>query len=176
MILHVPANATPTQIKNMLRKHAQSIREIFEERVSPIISVTKGSAKPGQHFLEIIHEGLKNQTLSLRDKRLQAWVKQMDFGGIPDEHAKRDMNAMKRAIEHEISQELKSFHGINAKVIQLDTMDKAFDPEKYVYSGQFEKFAQLVERSRTAANQNKPLAERLEDFKKQKRVQGLVYN
>jgi hypothetical protein len=168
VILHVPADARPTQIKNMLRKHATSIREIYEERVSPIISVTKGSAKPGQHFLEILHEGFKNQTRSLRDKRLNAWVSRIDFSGIAEEEAKREINGMKRAIEHEISQELKSFHGVNAKVVQLDNLDKNFDPQKYCYSGPIQKFEKSVERARLASNQNRPIEERLIAYKRNK--------
>ncbi|PCI01472.1 MAG: hypothetical protein COB76_01350 [Alphaproteobacteria bacterium] len=94
------------EIKNLLRKHRNTIFEIYDERVSPVIEVSKNTAKPGIHFLELMEGGTKERAKKLRD----TWVDVIEgewFKGYRDQGNFKHVRAMiKRVVEYHIGEEL----------------------------------------------------------------------
>lgn len=68
-ILHVEGSATSSEeIGRRLHEHHRQITEIFEEAISPTISLYAHQAKPGKHFLEFIEEGRFERMRQTRDE------------------------------------------------------------------------------------------------------------
>lgn len=160
LILHVPHNASVTEIKNLLRKHQHTIREMFDERVSPVISVTKGKAKHGIHFFEIMSDGFKKKSDGLRDQRLDAILTRFDISAISMLEEGKLRARMKRCIEHEISQELKYRHDGRDKIIHLKEMEDSFNPLTYNYYEGNEVIANLIAAAIHYERARKPAWER----------------
>lgn len=162
VIVHVPHDASPSQIKNMLRAHRNSIFDIHDERVSPVINLTKGKAKPGIHFFEILGGDLKHQIAALRNKRVDVLCDRLNIGTVTDPKREKEIRAsLKRAVEHEISQELKPLSDHNAKVEYLFRGALAFYPDAYEFSGNSQYYLRVVEKSKIPDPMSLPLQERL---------------
>jgi len=76
VLIHVmDARLKGPAITKLLRKHRQSIFEIYEERVSPIIELHKHKACPGIRYNEIIdsQEKIKESQEEIKD-RCEMWV------------------------------------------------------------------------------------------------------
>ncbi len=172
-ILHVPHDAPPSQIKNMLRKHKKQIADISEECVSPVIVVTKGKVKPGIHFFEIMADGFKKQTQELRDLRIGVLHHAFGLQDLAEDRQKEIIASLKRAVEHEISVELEPRGDHNNKVVYLHHAVKKFDPENYRFSGDSDKYLRQVERAKAGDHLTISLADRFEIFKAQGGVEGL---
>jgi hypothetical protein len=151
VIIHVPHDAKPAQIKNLLRKHRDSIHDIYEECVSPVIILTKGKVKPGVHFWEITGDGFKKQVERLRDMRVEALIHQFEIHGIEEVNYKKIRATLKRAIEHEIATELKPIAGHNERVIYIHRAEKSFVAQEYQYSGPIEKIKDAIDRAAKAS-------------------------
>lgn len=161
-IIHVPHDMPPVQIKNILRKHRERIFEIAEECVSPAIELTKGSAKPGKHFMEIYRGGDKEQIEELRNLRISALSDELGVNDLGPVSQKEISASLKKAIEHEISRELQNIHGRHGRILYLSMQVDIFDTHKYQYSGDLEKHAQAVERAKFGDKYAEPTHIRLE--------------
>lgn len=161
-ILQVPADAKPSQIKNMLRKHKEQIANIHDECVSPVIIMTEGKVKPGIHFFEIMAGGFKKQTEALRDLRLSALSDEFEVDRVPELRRKEIVASLKRAIEHEISVELQPVGDHNNRVVYLHNAVKKFNPHTYKFSGDSEKYIQQVRDAEKGDPLNMSIFERYE--------------
>ncbi len=87
VLLHVmDAEASGSKIKNLLRKHKQSIFEIYEERVSPVIELYDHKVNPGITGAEILEIYDPTYTMTPRDKMWEEdWFKTIvkNRGGSP---------------------------------------------------------------------------------------------
>ena len=174
VIVHVPHDASPSQIKNMLRKHKRQILNIFDEKVSPVIKVTKGKAKPGVHFFEIMDGGFKNQVNELRDLRVKVLENTFEIKRVQPLRRKEIIASLKRAVEHEISSELEPLGEHNNKVVYLHRAVKLFNPTTYSYSGDNYAYKREVSSAERGDIFSVPLTDRLESYKLNKSLQRNV--
>lgn len=170
VILHVPHDATPTQIKNLIRKHQKTIFDVYDERVSPVIELTKGKVKPGIHFMEILDGDLKFQSTKLRDLRVDTLIANFDLTLLPYNEIKEMTATFKRAVEHEISTELQHIEGRNNRIIYINDAEKSFDADTYNYSGPMEKLHDAYLRVITGDPLLRPIEDRLEDMRAKKKA------
>ena len=168
VILHVPHDATPTQIKNFLRKHQETILDIYDERVSPVIELSKGKVKPGIHFMEILGGDLKKQSERLRDLRVEVLMSNFDLKLLLSKQIKEKYARLKRAVEHEISQELQPIQGHNNKIVYLNEAEASFDPLTYNHSGPMDKIQDAYERAVIGDHLSIPIQDRLAARRAQK--------
>lgn len=111
VLLHVmDSSLKGYDITRLLRKHRNTIYEIYEERISPVIELYKHKAVPGLHFAEIIKMGQVNyEERHRRDVWATDWLRKIEsLRGA----GKRPLSAddivhirktLKRAAEHAIS-------------------------------------------------------------------------
>lgn len=97
-------------ITRLLRKHRDTIYEIYEERVSPIIELHKNKAVPGMHFPEIMQMGsISFEARERRDVWVSDWLNKIEAmrGSQKRPLSAQDMKhitkTLKRAAEHAIS-------------------------------------------------------------------------
>lgn len=112
VLLHVmDSTLKGYDITRLLRKHRNTIYEIYEERVSPIIELHKHKAVPGIHFAEIMKMGeVSYEERTRRDVWADEWMHKIEAMRGKDKKTPlspddivRIRKTLKRAAEHAIS-------------------------------------------------------------------------
>jgi len=112
VLLHVmDASLKGYDITRLLRKHRDTIYEIYEERVSPIIELHKHKAVPGVHFAEIMKmDKVSFEERQRRDVWVDSWMHKIESmrgrdkkPPLRQEDIVRIRKTLKRAAEHAIS-------------------------------------------------------------------------